>query len=214
MHHAPAERDHVAPAAAPGDAAQLWERLRASVERLATLGQQRLAPDALAQKLAARAKQLRQRLVAKQAGLPVVFLGFRKGRERYGIPIEDVVEVGQLEQFSPVPRTPPFIHGAVQWRGAILTLLDLGKLFALPESGIADLHVCVIVEAAGRRVAVGAGQMEEIFSVPQEQVKPAPELPGQIPSEWVRGVHDDNRLILNMERLLQDERLVNWRGVH
>jgi purine-binding chemotaxis protein CheW len=213
MHHAPAERDPVAPAAAPGDAAQLWERLRASVERLATLGQQHLAPDALAQKLAARAKQVRQRIVAEAPGLPLVFLGFKKGHERYGIPIEDVVEVGPLEQFSPVPRTPPFILGAVQWRGAILTLLDVGKLFAIPESGIADLHVCVIVEAAARRVAVVAGQVEEIFSVPQEQVKPAPELSGQVPPEWVRGVHDDNRLILNMGVILWDERLVNWRGV-
>ena len=191
----------------------LWERLRASVERLGTIRQQRLAPDALAHRLAQRAKQFRQRQDVEPAGLPLVFLGFEKGRVRYGIPIEDVVEVGQLEHFSPVPKTPTFIRGAVQWRGAILTLLDLGNLFGIAETGLADLHVCVIVESAGKRIAVGAGQIEEIFSVPREQVKTGPELPGQIPPEWLLGVHDDNRMILRMDVILQDERLMNWRTV-
>src|SRR2546422_881641 len=66
-------------------------------------------------------------------------------------------------------------------------------------------------EAAGVRVAVIAGEVEEILSIPRDQVKPAPESARQTPQEWVLGVHDDNRLLLRMDQILQDTKLVNWK---
>ncbi len=190
----------------------LWSQLRQSMERLAAVGNQKSDPVALAGRLAARAKRLRGRMTSeKSTEVPLVFLAFRKGAQRYGISVNDVLEVQALENFSPVPGTPSFILGVVHWRGAILSLLDLGKLFAIPESGIADVHACVIVEAAGRRIAVVAHVVEEILAVPHHEVKTAPELPGNVPPEWVVGVHDDNRLILRTDVMLQDARLVEWR---
>jgi len=122
-----------------------------------------------------------------------------------------VIEVQSLQHLAPVPGIPPFISGVIHWRGDVLALLDLGKLFGIPESGLADIHVCLIVEAAGRRMALVALEIEEILAVPRSEVKPAPELPGNIPPEWLTGVHDDNRLILNLGLILQDARLVQWR---
>lgn len=186
--------------------------MRESMERLAAAGQRRADPRALAEKLAARAKQLRGRMInAEPAAAPLLFLAFNKGKQRYGIPASDVIEVQAMDQFCPVPGTPPFIAGVTHWRGDVLSLLDLSKLFGIPESGLADIHVCLIVEAAGRRVAVVALEVEEIFAVPRSDIKPTPDLPGSIPAEWVLGVHDDNRLILRMDQILQDARLVDWR---
>lgn len=128
----------------------LWPRLRESMARLASIGERKSDPAALAEKLATRAKQLRGRMAsAKPAAAPLVFVAFSKGQQRYGIPVSDVVEVQAMEQFCPVPGTPPFIAGVIHWRGDVLSLLDLGKLFGIPESGLADIHVCLIVEAAG-----------------------------------------------------------------
>lgn len=190
----------------------LWPRLRESMARLASIGERKSDPAALAEKLATRAKQLRGRMAsAEPAAAPLVFVAFSKGQQRYGIPVSDVVEVQAMEQFCPVPGTPPFIAGVIHWRGDVLSLLDLGKLFGIPESGLADIHVCLIVEAAGRRVAVVALEIEDIFAVPRTEIKPTPDLPSNIPTEWVLGVHDNNRLILRMDQILQDARLVDWR---
>ncbi len=190
----------------------LWSRLRESMERLANVGQRKTDPAALGEKLAARAKQLRGSTTTnKPREVPIVFLAFNKGSQRFGVPIDEVIEVQSLDHISPVPGTPSFIAGVIHWRGDVLTLLDLGKLFDIPESGLADLHVCLIVEAAGRRVAVVASEIEEIFAVPESEVKPAPDLPGKMPTEWLLGVHDNNRMIVNLELILQDARLVEWR---
>lgn len=189
----------------------VWDSLRACLDQMNVAHSRQKDPALLAEKLAKRAQLLRGRTQqVEPAGIPLVFLSFSKGHARFGLPIDDVLEVQALEQFTPVPRTPPFIPGVIHWRGAILSLLDLVKLFGLPESGIADVHSCVIVEAAGQRVALLAGDVDDICSVPRTQVRPVPELPGDIPAEWVLGVHDDNRMILRMDLILQDARLVNW----
>jgi purine-binding chemotaxis protein CheW len=109
-----------------------------------------------------------------------------------------------------VPRTASFIPGVIHWRGAILTLLDLERLFGVPESGLADLHVCLIVEAAEMRVALVASEVEDIVSVPAASLKPAPELTGDIPDACVVGVHDTNRLILCVGELLRHPRLTDF----
>jgi purine-binding chemotaxis protein CheW len=190
----------------------LWARLRESMERLQAVGQRTTDADALAQRLAGRAKMLRSRMVTTETGeTPLVFLAFSKGRERYGISVDDVLEVQALDHFTPVPKTPSFLPGVIHWRGAILALVDLGRLFGTPEIGLADVHGCVIVEAAGWRVGVVAREIEDVYSIPRSHLQNAPAMPGDVPPEWIVGVHDNQRLILDMAPILQDPRLVEWR---
>jgi len=136
-------------------------------------------------------------------GPQVTFLAFNKQRERYGILLDEVAAVESLDHFTPVPNAPAYIRGVTPWRGAILSLLDLGRLFGRSESGIADLRACVIVEAAGRRLAVVAHEVEEILSVPTSELTAIPELPNEIAPEWVVGLHDENRLILKMAAITE-----------
>ena len=193
----------------PADDRAVWERLRESMDRLDASLQRGSDPAALALKLANRAKLLRGRLATKAEQPTTAFLTFNSGHERFGVLVGDVVEIQALDHYSPVPKTPPFIVGVIPWRGAILTLIDLGRLFGIPESGIADYHVCIIVEAAGKRIALVAREVEDILGIPAAEIKPTPDLPGQAPAEWVAGVHDGNRLLLSLERIMQDEKLLN-----
>ena len=198
------------PIESTADDRAVWERLRETMQRLSVSSQRGVDPAALALKLANRAKLLRGRMVTKSEQPAATFLTFNSGHERFGVPLGDVVEIQALDHYSPVPKTPAFVVGVIPWRGAILTLIDLGRLFGIPESGIADYHVCIIVEAAGRRIALVAREVEDILGIPVDQVKPTPDLPGHAPAEWVAGVHDGNRLLLSLEQIVQDEKFGNF----
>ena len=189
----------------------VWDRLRERLAALAATQNQFLDPAVLAAKLSNRARVLRnQAKPATSSGIPLHFLAFHKADERYGIPIDDVLELQILDQFTPIPHAPSFMPGVVHWRGAILTLIDPGKLFGIPETGIADTHTCVIVEAAYQRVALLTGEVDDIYCVSRDEIKPVPALPENIPAEWFIGVHDESRLIFRMDQILQDPRLLNW----
>ena len=191
----------------------VWDNLRARLDELSAVQTRKKDPAALADKLANRARILRRRAgQLAPTGIPLIFLAFHKATERYGIPIDDVLEVITLDQFTSIPRTPPFIPGVVHWRGAILALLDPGIFFGMTETGIADKRACVIVEAANRRIALITGEVDDILTVPRDQLKTAPTLPGELPPEWVLGLHDENRLILKLDLILQDPRLEHWKN--
>ena len=192
-------------------AANVWDRLRQRLHELAAQPTATLSRAALADKLARRAVALRDQLQsASPAGPTLACLSFSLTTQHYALPLEDVLEVRALEQFTPVPGVPAFIRGAVQCRGTILALLDLGRLFGIAETGLADVHYYVVAESGGRRVALAAGVAEDIIAVPHSQLRPAPALAADVPIEWIRAVFDENRIVLDLARLLQHERLVNW----
>jgi purine-binding chemotaxis protein CheW len=194
------------------EAPDVFDRIRQSLQEMHAKDRGKVDPEALAGKLADRARMLRGRAgKAEGRGPRISFLAFSHGPHRYGIPLSDVIEVQPLRDYTPVPGAPPFIPGVIHWRGAILSLVDLVRLFGLGESGLVDERACVIVESAGRRIGILAAEVEELHTVGLDQVRPAPDLAAGVPPEWALGIHDENRLILQMEHNLQDERLADWR---
>lgn len=193
------------------DGRDVWVRLRDSVERLDASRERAGDPTALALKLAERAKLLSVRRSAPPRQPTTPFLTFNSGHERFGVLLREVVEIQALNHYSPVPKTPSYIVGVIPWRGAILTLFDLGRLFGIREAGIADYHVCIVVESAGRRIAIVAREVEDILGIPENEVYAMPDLPGESPAEWVAGVHDGNRLLLCLERMLNDDKFETFK---
>jgi purine-binding chemotaxis protein CheW len=195
MENQPSELENLPP---------VWDRLRERLEQIRAALGRKSDPEARAKKLADRARLVRHQAGTAEPTSPLVFfLAFTKGRERYGIPLEYVLEVQALDQFSPVPGAPASIRGVVHWRGAVLALLDLTKLFEVTETGLSDLHAYVVVEAAGKRLALAVSVVDDILSAPRAQLKMAPELPRKIAPEWVVGVHDENRLVLKMDEIFK-----------
>jgi purine-binding chemotaxis protein CheW len=188
----------------PENLPPVWDRLREGLERLhAALGRQS-DPESRAKKMMERGRLMRRHAASTApTGVPLSFLALARGRERYGIPLDYVLEVQALDQFSPIPGAPRSIRGVVHWRGAILALVDLTRLFEVAETGLSDVHAFVVVEASGKRLALAATQVDDIVSISRAQLKTVPELPGKIAAEWVLGVHDDNQLILKIDEIFK-----------
>ncbi|WP_197443279.1 chemotaxis protein CheW [Lignipirellula cremea] len=195
------------------DPTSVWSRLESSLERLRLQQGKATDPAVIREKLLARAKALRVRM--REPGVAeehVAIIAFEKGGQRYGVLLSEVTEVQTLLHYCPTPMSPGFIPGVVHWRGGIIALLDAGLFLGQARSGLADVHVYLLVEAAGRRMGLVANEIEDILSIPRSQILPAPRLPGEIISEAILGVYDQNLLILKMDKILGDKRLTQWRN--
>jgi len=195
------------PAASDG----LWDRIRVQLQQLQAVETSQAASTAMAEKLARRALAYRERIQSKLPSgptLPVIL--FSNQRIRFGLPLDSVLEIQALESFSPVPRGPEFIYGVIHFRGAILSLINLPRLFGTVEVGIADVHFYIVAQAAGCRVAIAAGDVEDLKVIPVQEIKTAPEWNGRIPQHWVRGVYGENCLILQLDAILGDAVMTGW----
>jgi chemotaxis signal transduction protein len=108
------------------------------------------------------------------------FLVVRGGAERYGLPLEAVLEVVDVAPARPVPRRVPALRGVMALRERHVSLVHLAALLAgtTPPEQVAD--TAVVVELGAFRVALEVDDVEEVV----ERATPV----GGAPAAWAQGV--------------------------
>ncbi len=133
---------------------------------------------------------------------------FRLAKERYAIEHALVREVVALKEFTPLPCTPVFMPGIINVRGQILPLIDIKKFFDLPDAGITDLHLVIIVRAADVELGILADAITGVLAIPTDAIQSSlPTLTG-IRSQYLKGVTDQMLVILDAAKILGDPRIV------
>lgn len=99
---------------------------------------------------------------------------FRLEKERYALPLGSVREVVlPPTMFSRVPRAPPSVHGIMNLRGRVVTVVELRRLLALAEGApFSPLQKIVLLDRGRRDLGLFVTDVDGIESV--EKVSPAP----------------------------------------
>jgi purine-binding chemotaxis protein CheW len=131
-------------------------------------------------------------------------IGFRVGRETYGVPITAVHEIVRVPEVTAVPDSPDYIEGVINLRGRIVSIIDLRKRFreAAPAGG---KNRILVAESHGKLVGLIVDSASEVLKIPAQEVEPAPALLQEGTLNCVTGVGKlPGRLIilLDLERLL------------
>jgi purine-binding chemotaxis protein CheW len=128
--------------------------------------------------------------------------------ETYGISTDYVREVQPLREISPVPCTPGFVVGVINIRGSIYSVIDIRDFLGVPKREITDLSKVILVDAAGLEVGILADDVSGEMSVPLVEIKPPLATHAGVREEYTQGVTKDMLIILNLEALMHDERMV------
>lgn len=154
-----------------------------------------------------RARALARSTEAR-TGESVQLVVFCLADETYGIATDYVREVQPLRQVSPVPCTPDFVVGAINIRGSIYSVIDIRGFFGVRKQDINDLTKVILVNAAGLEVGILADDVKGATSIPLVDIKPALAAQTAAKDEFIQGVTKDMLIILNLEALLRDERII------
>lgn len=77
------------------------------------------------------------------------YVRLRLAAESYAMPIEHVLEVADLGEVAPVPRSRPEVLGVRSLRGHILPVVDLARLLGIPRP--APPNRLLITQVGGQR---------------------------------------------------------------
>lgn len=159
--------------------------------------------------LKSRARDLARRSESRQAeGDAIAVIEFRLAGEKYAIERADIREVVPLKDLIPVPCTPPFIRGIVNIRGQVVTLIDIKKFFDLPQGGIADVHMVILVQAQGMEIGIEADAVTGVREIARVGIQASlPTLNG-IRAQYLKGVTDGGIAILDVAKITGDPRIV------
>jgi purine-binding chemotaxis protein CheW len=112
-------------------------------------------------------------------------VGFLVGEVQYAVPIARVKEITNPMILVELPHAPPSIVGVSDYRGDVVPVVDLRLRFGLPATNPTRKTKWIVVDVAGRTVAIVVDAVTEVFGTGGADLRPAPSLGG---GDDVRGL--------------------------
>lgn len=134
------------------------------------------------------------------------YLVFALAGTTYGVPLTHVREVGRLPPVTMLPNAPPWLLGAANLRGEILSVVDLAAFLELGQMRLPAEAFLLACRTGGMEVGLVVESVRDIRELPEAAIRPnVGSVPGRA-ARYLAGVHTGDgapTLILDLPRLFQ-----------
>jgi len=167
------------------------------------------------QKLAKRALNLQKTLrveVSENEYLEDRFVSFNLNNEIYCISLKYVKEFTKLKNvtLTKIPCVPEFIAGLINLRGEFITIIDIKSFLGIQPTEISDKTKIIVVKSSNLQVGILVDDVFDMVSIPIKNLnKDNPASYEKDKFTLGEIIRDDKTVmsVLNLEKLLEDERL-------
>jgi purine-binding chemotaxis protein CheW len=97
-------------------------------------------------------------------------VGFRIGRETFGLPISIVREIVRVPDITSVPNAPDYIEGVINLRGRIIPVVDLRKRFGDTSFEPNKKNRIVVVELESRAIGLIVNSASEVLRIRPSEI--------------------------------------------
>ncbi|MEF3191100.1 MAG: chemotaxis protein CheW [Campylobacterales bacterium] len=134
------------------------------------------------------------------------YLTFKLENELYGIDIFRIKEIIAMMNVTKVPRTPAYVSGVINLRGAIIPIVDTRLRFGM-EPKEPEMQTAIIITEINK-VSIGfiVDNVEEVISVEADKLSEPPKFGTGIDTAFIRNmaqVGDNVVMILDLEKLFE-----------
>ena len=133
-------------------------------------------------------------------------VGFRIGREAFGVPIALVHEIVRVPEITSVPDSPDFVQGVINLRGKIVSVVDLRRRFGETDIKTTKKNRILVTEVAGKLVGLIVDSASEVLKIPETDIELPPNVFEEGEHNYVNGVGKlQGRLIIlvDLNKILQ-----------
>jgi len=110
----------------------------------------------------------------KQMSSELHIVGFRIGRESYGVPITSLHEIVRVPEITAVPDAPDYMEGVINLRGKIVSVLDLRKRLGETQVVPNKRNRILVLEHKGRLSGLIVDSASEVLKISGADVEPPP----------------------------------------
>ena len=139
------------------------------------------------------------------AGEMKQLIGFKVGKEEYGLELLRVKEVVRMRQITWLPKAPLCVKGIINLRGDVVPIVDLRERFGLETCEYTAMTRVIVAEVEGQPVGMVVDSASQVMRVPADQIDPPPMMMGEAARDIITGVGKiDGKLIamIDVDRIL------------
>jgi purine-binding chemotaxis protein CheW len=187
-----------------------WEAIRRRVAAAQQVLDSDGAPSAEAREriLRERAGRLAAVDARVETGPMLEVLTFQLAGERYAMESSYVRQVFTLRDMTRVPCTPAFVLGIINVRGEICPVIDLKRVFGMPERGLTNATRAIVIRDERLELGIVADVVLQVRALPEASLQPPPATLSGVHAEFVRGVTDEALIVLDAARVLAHPSMV------
>lgn len=125
---------------------------------------------------------------------------------QYALPLDAVERVIRAVEVTPLPKAPENVRGVINMQGRIIPVLDVRKLFNLPQEEILPRHQMIILHTQEGGAALVVDNVSGVIESPQitapDRVFPELKyLKGMIKEGTITLILDIDKIITSGEKL-------------
>ncbi|MDE6209802.1 MAG: chemotaxis protein CheW [Lachnospiraceae bacterium] len=140
------------------------------------------------------------------------YMTFKSGNEYYGLEIQYVIEIIQLQAITVIPETDDYIKGIINLRGKVIPVIDVRLRFKQESFEYNDRTCIIVINVKSTVVGLIVESIAEVVEIKEENILPPPKIgrTEKVQNKYVYGigkVGDSVKLLLDPDKLLNDVEL-------
>lgn len=140
------------------------------------------------------------------------YMTFKSGNEYFGLEIQYVNEIIQLQAITAIPETEDYIKGLINLRGKVIPVVDVRLRFKQEPFQYNDRTCIIVINVKSMMVGLIVEKIAEVVEIKEENILPPPTFgrAEKAHNKYVYGigkVGDAVKLLLDPDKLLNDEDL-------
>ncbi len=138
------------------------------------------------------------------------YMTFQIGDEYYGIAINYVNEIVNIQSITGVPEVEDYIKGLINIRGKIIPVIDVKVRFRQEPVQYTDRTCIILIDVNSTMVGLIVEKIADVITINEKDIIPPPSLNQSVigKDKYVFGlvkVADEVKLLLDPEKLIRDE---------
>lgn len=140
------------------------------------------------------------------------YMTFKSGNEYFGLEIQYVNEIIQLQAITAIPETEDYIKGLINLRGKVIPVVDVRLRFKQEPFEYNDRTCIIVINIKSMMVGLIVEKIAEVVEIKEDNILPPPSVgrADKTQNKYVYGigkVGDSVKLLLDPDKLLNDEDL-------
>ena len=146
------------------------------------------------------------------------YLSFNLGDEEFAVNVSKVLNILEMLKITEVPKSPEYMKGVINLRGAVLPVVDTRIKFGMTPTEYTN-NTCIVVmeiEMDNDIVKVGAlvDSVQAVMELEDSEIQPPPSIGSKYKSEFIYGmvkVDEKFIMLLDMEKVFSAEEVIMFK---
>jgi purine-binding chemotaxis protein CheW len=134
-------------------------------------------------------------------------IAFRIGEQEFCVDIMAIREIRGWTKTTALPRSPAYVRGVVNLRGAVLPIVDLSQRLGFAVTDPTERSVIIVAQIGHQQVGLLVDAVSDIITVTAKDIQPTPDVASDLVKTFVHGILAiEGRMIslISLDRVLPD----------